>query len=138
LLTILPFGNHLVKIEISGKVLRQAIEHGVSRIVEDLEDGRFPQISGMEFTFDGRRQAGNRVTLITVGGQPINDSQKYTLSTTAYVLDGGDGYSMFAGNSRILIEPESGAIEAAAVIEAVITDKEIEPQITKRSRRLDD
>ncbi len=138
LLTILPFGNHVVKVEVTGKLLREALEHGVARIVEDLEDGRFPQVSGMEFTFDGRRPAGNRVTSVTVGGQPLDPARKYTMATAAYLVGGGDGYTMLAENARLLIDPEEGPIEAALLIEAVAAAKEIAPRIENRVRRADD
>ncbi|MBK8303640.1 MAG: 5'-nucleotidase C-terminal domain-containing protein [Chloracidobacterium sp.] len=48
-LSILPFNNPIVKIEVSGKLLLRIIEHGVARSGpgEDNEPGRFPQISGL-------------------------------------------------------------------------------------------
>jgi 5'-nucleotidase / UDP-sugar diphosphatase len=46
----LPFGNVVVLIELSGADLLAALENGVSQI-EDTA-GRFPQVSGMTFTFD--------------------------------------------------------------------------------------
>lgn len=42
--TISPFGNTADIIEVKGRVLKQAFEHGVGH-VEDLK-GRFPQVSG--------------------------------------------------------------------------------------------
>jgi 5'-nucleotidase len=50
--SILPFNNPVVKIEVSGEVLRKALENGVSRSAEDTEPGRFPQVSGIRFSFD--------------------------------------------------------------------------------------
>lgn len=41
---IAPFGNTADIIEITGKVLKEAFEHGVGS-VED-QKGRFPQVSG--------------------------------------------------------------------------------------------
>ena len=41
--------------EVSGATLREALEHGVARSAEDAEPGRFPQVSGIRFTFDARR-----------------------------------------------------------------------------------
>ena len=51
-LSILPFKNKVVKVELSGATLRQVLEHGVARSAEDAEPGRFPQVSGITFTFD--------------------------------------------------------------------------------------
>jgi len=104
-LSILPFNNPIVKIEISGKTLREALEHGVARsgAGEDNEPGRFPQISGMSFKFDTTRPAGNRVTEILIGGKPLDDKKNYTLATSDFLVSrGGDGYTMFK-DAKILV-----------------------------------
>ena len=105
-LSMLPFNNAVVKIEISGKTLRDVIEHGVARSAEDNEPGRFPQVSGMKFKFDAKRPAGNRVIEIMVGGAPLDESRTYTLATSDFLVSrGGDGYTMFK-NAKVLIKAE--------------------------------
>lgn len=42
-LSILPFKNRVVKLELTGALLREALEHGVARSAEDAEPGRFPR-----------------------------------------------------------------------------------------------
>ena len=72
-LTELPFGNVTVLMELSGADLLESIENGVSQIEDGA--GRFPQISGMTFAFDTSKPAGSRVTVITVGGAPLDPAQ---------------------------------------------------------------
>jgi len=43
-LSLLPFKNRVVKMELTGATLRAALEHGVARSAEDAEPGRFPQV----------------------------------------------------------------------------------------------
>lgn len=81
-LAILPFENPVVKIEITGAVLRAALENGVSQVLEESESGRFPQISGAQFDFDGRKPAGSRVVKVAVAGQPLDEKKTYTLAAT--------------------------------------------------------
>ena len=69
-LSILPFNNPIVKIEVTGKQLMEVLEHGVARSREDNEPGRFPQVSGVNFTFDASKLPGQRITKATVGGKP--------------------------------------------------------------------
>lgn len=108
-LSILPFPNPVVKIEVTGATLRAALEHGVSRSAEDAEPGRFPQVSGVRFTFDARRPAGARITEVTINNQPLDDKRTYTLATTTFLaVDGGDGYTMLRG-ARFIIRPEQAA-----------------------------
>ncbi len=116
--------------------LRRALEHGVSQAAEEREPGRFPQVSGLRFTFDARRPAGSRVTEVMVGGQPLDERRNYTIALTHFVAAGGDGYEMFRG-ARYLIEEEGAQIDANIVMEAVKTAREIAPQTEGRIRRLD-
>ena len=64
----LPFGNVVVLIELSGADLLAALENGVSQIEDGA--GRFPQVSGMTFTYDPARPPGNRIVAVEVGGRP--------------------------------------------------------------------
>ena len=55
----LPFGNHLVALDIKGSDLRLAHRERLSRL--PAAAGRFPQVSGMTVEFDPRQPAGSRV-----------------------------------------------------------------------------
>jgi 5'-nucleotidase len=137
LLSILPFKNKLVKIEVTGATLRATLEHGVSRSAEDAEPGRFPQVSGVQFTFDASRRAGDRIVDVKVNGLPLDDAKKYTLTTTTFVaLDGGDGYMMLKG-SRVIIPPEQAPVDVDVVKNAISTGKPITPKVEGRIKRLD-
>src|SRR5215510_8103953 len=112
LLSILPFKNKLVKIEVTGATLRAALEHGVSRSAEDSQPGGFPQVSGIKFSFDASRPPGSRLVDVKVNNLPLDDEKKYTLTTTTFIgLDGGDGYSMFKG-ATVVIPPERLSTDA--------------------------
>lgn len=115
IVAVLPFENPIVKVEITGRVLRQAIEHGLARVAEDKEDGRFPQVSGIRYRFDARKPAGARLVDIAVAGQPLDDARVYSLATNTYLLGGGDGYTMLKG-LKYLISPEDADVAAAVVM----------------------
>lgn len=120
-LTVLPFGNTICVIELTGQQLLDALEWGSRSAPE--ENGGFLQVSGMSYTvdtsvpdcckvgangfcegFDGPR----RVKDVTVGGEPLDPAKKYTLAGFSYtLLENGDGYTAFDGakvlsNSEIL------------------------------------
>jgi len=130
-LSILPFNNPVVKIEISGKTLRQAIEHGVARSAEDNEPGRFPQVSGMSFKFDTTLPANSRLTELKVGGKPLDVNKTYTLTTTSFlVLNGGDGYTMFK-DAKILTNIDKAQKDAEILEDAIkaAPNKTIAPKV---------
>ncbi|HSK14621.1 MAG TPA: 5'-nucleotidase C-terminal domain-containing protein [Gaiellaceae bacterium] len=99
---VLPFGNVVVTRTVTGELLWQALENGVSRVNPDgtATDGRFPQISGFEFTFDSRLPEGSRVLSVSFpDGTPIpRDGTDYTFATNDFVNAGGDGYTMLTGD----------------------------------------
>ncbi len=136
-LSILPFKNKVVKLELTGSLLRQALEHGVARSAEDAEPGRFPQVSGVTFTFDARRPPGSRIVDLKVNGKPLNEQGKYTLATSDYVaLDGGDGYEMLK-QGRVLIPREQGKFDSDVLRAAIIARRTIAPKVEGRIIRLD-
>jgi 2',3'-cyclic-nucleotide 2'-phosphodiesterase (5'-nucleotidase family) len=96
-LGVLPFGNTSATATVTGADVRRALENGVSRM--PAADGRFPQVSGLCFTYDLARPAGDRVTRTvlqapdgTCSGEPLQADRAYTLTTNDFVAFGGDGY----------------------------------------------
>jgi 5'-nucleotidase len=133
-LSILPFGNDLAVIQVTGDVLLQALEHGVSLTGPGAEPGRFAQVSGIRYSFDASKLPGTRVSDVTVGGRPLDLKKTYTLVTTSFVAGGGDQYAMFKGRPNVLKAKltDSGILQNA--IEAAET---IAPKTDGRIRRLD-
>ena len=134
-LGILPFENPIVKIEVSGATIKEALEHGVSRTTEPTGDGRFPQISGMTFKFDTTKPIGMRVVELLVDGKPIDPKHHYTLATNDYVTSGGDGYTMFKGR-KFLLKPEEGHAESVILMEALAKGGAA-PKVDGRIQRID-
>lgn len=136
-LSILPFKNKVVKLEVTGATLRAALEHGIARSAEDAEPGRFPQVAGIRFVFDVRRAPGSRLVEVSVNGRPLDDHRKYKLAATDFIaIDGGDGYTMFK-NARVLIPPEEAPVDADVLRRAISSVRAIAPKTDGRIRRLD-
>jgi 5'-nucleotidase len=136
-LSILPFKNKLIKIEVTGATLLAALEHGVGRTAEDAEPGRFPQVSGITFSFDARRPVGSRVSNVTVNRRPLDPARKYTLATSTFIaLDGGDGYAMFK-SAPVILSPERAPLDSEALTRAIRARRRIAPNLEGRIKRLD-
>ena len=135
MLSILPFGGDVVKIELSGDTLVKALEHGLSLTAPGAEPGRFPQISGFRYSFDASRLPGVRLLKVTTAdGKPIDPKKSYTLATTAFVAGGGDGYEMLKGHTNMLKEKLT---DSDILRRAIATAKTIAPGADGRIRRLD-
>lgn len=138
-LSMLPFNNPIVKVEVTGKLLAAILEHSVARSAEDGEPGRFPQISGMSFKFDTRKLPGQRVSDITVSGQPLDEKKAYTLATSDFLVSrGGDGYTMFK-NAKVLITADKAQKDSDVFEQAIKTapTATISPRLENRIVKID-
>jgi 2',3'-cyclic-nucleotide 2'-phosphodiesterase (5'-nucleotidase family)/predicted AlkP superfamily phosphohydrolase/phosphomutase len=105
-LTVLPFGNVVVTLQVNGAELRTMLENGVSRM--PAVDGRFPQVSGLCFNYDISAPAGSRVTSAvrqaadgSCTGAPVDltAGSTYTIAENDFIVAGGDGYPNFFARS---------------------------------------
>ncbi|MDI1243500.1 MAG: bifunctional UDP-sugar hydrolase/5'-nucleotidase [bacterium] len=137
-LSMLPFNNPIVKVEVSGKTLMDILEHSVARSREDSEPGRFPQVSGIKFTFDANKLPGQRIAHVTVNGKAIESSASYTMATSDFLVSrSGDGYTMFK-DAKILIAADA-APKDSEVFEKAIKESPnatIAPKVEGRIVRL--
>lgn len=94
-LTVLPFGNSLVTLDLTGAEILAALEHSVSA----PGAGAFMQVSGLKFKYDGAKPVGERVwhveALTANGYEKLQSDSTYRVATNAFTADGGDGYTMF-------------------------------------------
>jgi 2',3'-cyclic-nucleotide 2'-phosphodiesterase (5'-nucleotidase family) len=89
---VLPFGNILVTIEVSGETLMEALEHGTS----DYPDakGAFPHVAGMSYMIDPDGAEGERVHSVMINDEPIDLQVNYIVATNDFLAAGGDDYEM--------------------------------------------
>jgi 5'-nucleotidase len=139
-LSILPFNNPVVKVEITGRTLKQILEHGVARSGpgEDTEPGRFPQVAGVRFEYDPSKPVGSRVVAVTVDGRQLDEAAKYTIATSDFLVSrSGDGYTMFK-EGKVLTDAASAPKDSDLFEQAIRTapNSTIDPMTDGRIRRL--
>jgi 5'-nucleotidase len=103
-LTVLPFGNLVATFDLSGADVIASLEHGVSAIGTDSGTGRFPQVSGIRYTFDPSQEIGSRIVSVEVLGDDgtytaIDPEATYSVVSNDFMRGGGDGYELFATNA---------------------------------------
>ena len=92
IVTSFPFGNYLVTKEVKGKDIKAALEHGLSKYPE--QNGGFPHVAGITFTFNTANPAGSRVSDLMIGGSPVDMEKAYLFVTNDFMAAGGDDYTM--------------------------------------------
>ena len=107
--TVLPFGNTLSIVKVTGNELLEALE--ASTYCTPTAIGGFPQVSGIVFTVDagvayaqGEQYPAStyfapasigRVTIESVGGKDFDPAATYTIATNDFMASGGDTYYAF-------------------------------------------
>lgn len=137
-LTVLPFGNVVATFELKGSDVVAALENGVSQV--EAGAGRFPQVSGIRYSWDGSKEAGSRIVSVEVLGADgtytaIDPEATYTLASNDFMRGGGDGYSVFKDNA---INPYDGGSPLDVVVADYIkANAPINPQVEGRITRVD-
>ena len=113
-LNVLPYSDDIIVKEITGQTILEALEFGVRNFPE--QNARFPQVSHITYKLDTsinssvvvdenkvfKKLGGeNRVYDIKINGEKLDLKKKYTISSRYFILNGGDGYSMFANCETI-------------------------------------
>ncbi|XP_053398234.1 snake venom 5'-nucleotidase-like [Mercenaria mercenaria] len=100
IMDVMPFGNIVDMVTISGQNLRDQLEISVQDINENNPHGRFLQMSGMRVVYNLHKPVGQRVSSVEVRCLecdiptyiPLNESDIYNIFASTFLLDGGDGY----------------------------------------------
>ena len=101
-LAVLPFGNIVATVRITGAELKTMLENGVSAMPGI--NGRFPQVSGLCFSFNIEAPVGSRVTgavrqapdgSCTGAAIDLTAGSTYLIAENDFMASGGDGYPNF-------------------------------------------
>ena len=130
--TVLPFGNTVAVIYVTGAELLEALEASTY----SLPVGGFPQVAGINFTlstavaYDANAETYpastyygpksiNRVVINSINGKEFKADDTYAVVTNNFVADGGDTYYAFAAASA---QFDTGIPLDEAVMEYVTTE----------------
>jgi len=103
-----PYENTLRAVRISGRQLREYLEHG-ARYYETYARGggplidpavpgyNFDIVAGADYTLDLSKPVGSRVTRLAVKGTPVKPTDSFTMALNNYRQTGGGGYAMLSG-----------------------------------------
>lgn len=134
ILDVYTFGNEVCLAEVTGRQLLEALEMGARNYPE--ENGGFLHVSGMTYTIKEeipspvvldeakmfvKLDGPNRVTDVTVGGQPLDLEKTYTVCGHNYMLqNGGDGFAMFGKNINVL--RPGMMVDNAGLVQYIVED----------------
>ncbi|MGG0658370.1 bifunctional metallophosphatase/5'-nucleotidase [Rummeliibacillus pycnus] len=134
-ITVLPFGNTLATMSLTGAELKAAFETSFKEYPK--ENGGFLHVSGGKVEFDSSKPVGERVVSISfkdADGKytPIQDNQTYKIATNAFTAKGGDGYTVFAKAYAEGRVTDLGLSDWENLAEQLTKMKTIQPKIEGR------
>jgi 2',3'-cyclic-nucleotide 2'-phosphodiesterase (5'-nucleotidase family) len=113
---LLPYNNNLEVRKITGRGLVQMLKHSY----DNFGKNAFLQISGMKVDYnrDGLIQ-------ITIDNKPVVETQYYTICTTDFLFNGGDGFEF---DKYGVSKPLSKALIRETVISFLSKNSQISPR----------
>src|SRR6056297_2118336 len=90
ILTVLPFGNTVYVLNLSGAEIMNLLEYAVS---VSPGEGAYPQFAGVRFVYEN-----GEIKDVKVNGEAIKMDKVYRLATNNYLATGGDGYEVLSKN----------------------------------------
>jgi 5'-nucleotidase len=109
LFTIQPFGNSLVKMNLTGQQIYDVLNQ---QWAAPQPFPRILQISGLTYTWDNKLPASNRVVEVRKNGIPINLTATYTVTANNFIAAGGDNFTVFTLGTNLV----GGPIDLDALI----------------------
>ena len=113
MLNCFPFEDPCVVVQVQGKNIVAALENAVSKY--PALEGRFPQVSGMRFSFDPAKPEGKRCSDIEIQDVPVDLEKEYKLVTRDYMVRGKDGFTSLTleeegGPAKSIVGDENGML----------------------------
>lgn len=122
-----PFKNELTEMDLSGKDLRDLMEHGAS-----LTNGILQMSKGAEMQYIPQKPAGQRIVSFTINGKAIEDAETYHVATTTFLALGGDGFLAFKEGKNVQVR--AGHNMSDVVIDYLKSGHKIVPQEVNEMR----
>jgi 5'-nucleotidase len=112
---MMPFGNNLVVMSLTGAQLKAVIEQQYAipiRTGFKIPSALAPS-EGFTFTVDMSKPAGNRVVDMRLNGKPVGMATPYRVAVNNYLASGGDSLSAFTAGTEVT---DTGIIDLDALV----------------------
>ncbi|WP_106850072.1 bifunctional UDP-sugar hydrolase/5'-nucleotidase [Blastococcus sp. Marseille-P5729] len=133
---VTPFANTLQTIELTGEQFKTVLEQQWQRDKNGvpLTSGR-PYLKlglseNVTYTFDPDRALNDRITSITINGEPIDPAATYTIVGASFLIGGGDNFWEFRNGANM---KDSGLIDTESFINWIDTNSPVSPDFAKQA-----
>lgn len=111
---MMPFGNNLVVMTLTGAQIRAALEQQYSIIAAGRKNpAALATSAGFTYAVDLSRPVGSRISDIRLNGKPIDPARGYRVAVNNYLASGGDGLTAFTAGTDLT---DKGIIDLDALV----------------------
>ncbi|MCR2826902.1 ExeM/NucH family extracellular endonuclease, partial [Microbacterium sp. zg.Y909] len=131
---VLPFNNTLGLVTLTGEQFTTLLEQQWQRDA----DGNVPQrpylqlglSDNVSYTFDPALPEGERITSVTVDGQPIDPAAEYRIGTFSFLASGGDNFRVFTEGTGYV---DTGLLDYEAWVDYIADNSPLAPSYAKQA-----
>ena len=133
--TVLPFGNRIVVMRLTGKQIKEALEQQFDNVGPGQD--RILQVSrGFRYTYDRSARRSRRVDpgSITIDGRRVVPRQRYRVAVNEFLASGGDNFPAFTkGTGNVTV-----GLDLDAFLEYVGKHSPLAPPKLERIGRMEE
>lgn len=124
-----PFANTLVTMTLTGAQVVSVLEEQwrlSGGVTTSLKLG----IAGLTYTYDPTAAAGERITQVWVGGEPLDLAASYRVTANSFLAGGGDAFTTFTQGTDVT---DSGRVDLQAFVDYMSAFSPISPDLQQRA-----
>lgn len=122
--SVQPFGNTLVVLELTGQEIKDALEVGASKA------GLLQVSKGFSYTVNPRAQDGAKIESMQLNGQALDLRKNYRCVVNNFMARGGDGFTSLGSSKGYRYD--TGLIDLDALIDFMKKNKPTESSLEGR------
>jgi 5'-nucleotidase len=129
-ISVQPFNNKLVVMDLTGAQLKQSLED----IVEAERSRTLWVSAGTRYVIDPSKPKGSRISDLTIAGQPVDPAATYRVCVNDFLANGGDGVVTLKNATGYRYD--TGLLDIDVFLDYLTKHSPIGPAVEERVKRI--
>lgn len=128
--TVQPFANTLVTLNLTGAQIKGVLEEQWQPEGSSRPFLKLGVSEGLLYTYDPTAAAGERITRVTLNGEPIDPEASYVVAANSFLAAGGDNFFTFAEGTN---KADTGKIDLQSMVDWFDANGTATPDLAQRA-----
>lgn len=125
-----PFANTLVTEDMTGQQIKDALEQQWQPDGLERPFLKLGVSDGFAYTYDPSKGRGERITAMTLDGEPIALTDTLKVTVNSFLSTGGDNFAAFAAGTN---KADSGTVDLQAQVDYFVANPVVTPPTDQRA-----